>query len=190
MPTAPLIGIRPGLWQKGMRRHTEFITKRPLSWQRRHLSHDHACNSKMVEPPPNIREEYFSTSQLEEVYMVQPPRFESGTHLIGVCQLKNPLYGLQQAPRTWHLKKTQYIHQMGFKMSKSDNSLFFENDTRGKLFLIIYVDDLVIGGVHIEDIKHTKKLLSSRFEMTNMKELHYFLGIEVIRTPNGIVISQ
>ena len=54
-------------------------------------------------------------------------------------------------------------------------------------FIILYVDDLVIGGEHLGDIK---SLLSSKFEMANMKELHYFLGIEVIRTPANIMISQ
>ena len=43
---------------------------------------------------------------------------------------------------------------------------------------------------HLVDIEHIKKLLSSRFEMKDMKELHYFLGIEVIRTPDGIMLSQ
>ena len=75
-------------------------------------------------------------------------------------------------------------------MSKSDNSLFIWSDSRGQVLIIIYVDDLVIEGEHLADIEHIKKLLSSRFEMTDMKELHYFLGIEVIQTPDGIMLSQ
>ena len=100
------------------------------------------------------------------------------------------LYGLKQALRAWHSKITQYLLQIVFRMSKSDNSLFIRKDSRGKLFIIIYVDDLVIRREHIRDIEHTKKLLSNWFEMTDMKKLHYFLGIEVIRTPRGIMISQ
>ena len=52
------------------------------------------------------------------------------------------------------------------------------------------MDDLVIGSEHLVDINKVKFLLSDKFEMTDMKELHYFLGIEVIRTPAGIMISQ
>ena len=52
------------------------------------------------------------------------------------------------------------------------------------------MDDLVIGGEHLEDIEHIMKLLSNRFEMKDMKELHYFLGIEVIRTLDGIICSR
>ena len=47
----------------------------------------------------------------EEVYMIQPPGFESHKHLHAVCRLKKPLYGLKQAPRAWHSKITQYLHQ-------------------------------------------------------------------------------
>ena len=74
-------------------------------------------------------------------------------------------------------------------MSKSDNSLYIRSDY-SPIFIILNVDDLVIGGEHLVDINMVKSLLSSKFEMTDMKELHYFLGIEVIRTPTGIMISE
>ena len=75
-------------------------------------------------------------------------------------------------------------------MSKSNNFLFIQSDSRGHVFIIIYVDDLVIGGEHLVDIDHIKKLLSCLFEMKDMKELHYFLGIEVIQTSNDVMLSQ
>ena len=52
------------------------------------------------------------------------------------------------------------------------------------------MDDLVIGEEHLTYIENMKKLLSSRFEMKDMKELYYFPGIEVIRTPDSIILSQ
>ena len=54
----------------------------------------------------------------------------------------------------------------------------------------MYVDDLVIGGESLEDIKQVKTQLSGKFEMKDMDELHYFLGIEVIRTPDRILFTQ
>ena len=79
-----------------------------------------------------------------------------------------------------------------FHMSKSDNSLYIRSASASSIVIILYVDDLrlVIGGEHLIDINKVKSLLSDKFEMTDMKELHYFLGIEVIRTPAGIMISQ
>ena len=68
--------------------------------------------------------------------------------------------------------------------------MFIQSDSIGQVFIIIYVDDLVIGGEHLADIQHIKKLLSSRFEMKDMTKLRYFLGIELIRTPHDIMLSQ
>ena len=67
-------------------------------------------------------------------------------------------------------------------MSKYDNSVYIRSDSESLIVIILYVDNLVIGGEHLVDINKVKSLLSRKFEMTNMKELHYFLGIEVIRT--------
>ena len=116
----------------------------------------------------------------EGVYMVQPLGFESNIHLKAVCRLKKAIYSLKQAPWAWHSKITQYLHRVGFKMSKSNNCLYVRRDSGSLIVIILYVDDLVIGGEHLVDINKVKSLLSNKFEMTDMKELHYFLGIEVL----------
>ena len=54
-------------------------------------------------------------------------------------------------------------------MSKSDNSLFIRSDSESSIVIILYVDDLVIRGEHLVDINKVKVLLSSEFEMTDMK---------------------
>ena len=75
-------------------------------------------------------------------------------------------------------------------MSKPYNSLYIRSDSESLIVIIMYVDDLVIGGENLADINKVKSLLSGRFEMKDMHELHYFLGIEVIRTPVKILITQ
>ena len=75
-------------------------------------------------------------------------------------------------------------------MSKSDNSLYVRNESKSPIVIILYMDDMVVGGEHLVDINKVKSLLSNKFEMTDMKELHYFLGIEVIQNPTDIMISQ
>ena len=138
----------------------------------------------------DIKNAFLQGELEEEVYKVQPPGFESRTYLKVVCWLKKPLYGLKQAPRDWHSKITQYIHQIVFRMSKFDNCLYVRNDSGRLIVIILYVDDLVIGGESLLDINKIVSLLSRKFEMTDMKELHYFLGIEVIPIPTSIMISQ
>ena len=101
----------------------------------------------------------------EEVYMIQPPGFESCVHPNAVFRLKKPLYSLKQAPRAWHSKITQYLHQVGFRMSKSDTSLYIRSESDNPIIIIIYVDDLVIGGPDLAEITKVKSLLSGRFEI-------------------------
>ena len=67
---------------------------------------------------------------------------------------------------------------------------YIRHESDSPIVIILYVDDLVIRGKELTEINKVKSLLSSRFEMKELHELHYFLGIEVIRTPVGILISQ
>ena len=75
-------------------------------------------------------------------------------------------------------------------MSKSDNSLYIRRDSENPIVIILYVDDLVIKEENLVDINKVKSLLFGKFEMTDMKELHYFIGIDVIQTPYNIMTSQ
>ena len=75
-------------------------------------------------------------------------------------------------------------------MSKLDNSIYVRSESDNPIIIILYVDDLVIGGENLADINKVKSLMSRKFKMKDMQELHYFLGIEVIQTPVGILISQ
>ena len=72
-------------------------------------------------------------------------------------------------------------------MLQSDNSLYTRNNATCMLAILLYVGNLIIGGVDLAAIQKTKSLLSNRFEMKDLGELHYFLGIEVIHTLDGMV---
>ena len=100
-----------------------------------------------------------------------------------IRRLKKPLYVLKQAPRAWNSKITKFLHQICFRISKCDNSLFIWSNSSGRIFNIIYLNDLVIGGDHLTNINKVRMLLTGKFKMGGMNKLHCFLGIEVIRMP-------
>jgi hypothetical protein len=79
---------------------------------------------------------------------------------------------------------------MSFKTSKADSSLFIQKTRLEPISILIYVNDLVISGVDLDEINRVKRQLAASFEMKDLGDLHYFLGIEVIRTPEGILMSQ
>nr|GEZ79705.1 retrovirus-related Pol polyprotein from transposon TNT 1-94 [Tanacetum cinerariifolium] len=98
----------------------------------------------------------------EEVYVNQPDGFVDPYHPDKVYRLKKALYGLKQAPRAW-----------------------------GDILLVqIYVDDIIFGSTNPNLSKRFEKLMHSKFEMSMMGELKFFLGIQIHQSPRGIFINQ
>jgi len=126
----------------------------------------------------------------EEVYMEQPPSYVDQTHPNLVCRLKKALYGLKQAPRAWSNKIGQYLVTGGFQTSNVDFSLYVKKTDHGIVVIVIYVDDLIIIGDNDAYIFDLNKLLKQKFEMKDLGELCYFLGIDVIQSLKRIWLLQ
>ncbi|CAM8998803.1 unnamed protein product [Rhodiola kirilowii] len=126
----------------------------------------------------------------EEVYMKLPPGFHNDTGVEKVCKLKKSLYGLKQAPRCWFSKLATALKVYGFTQSKSDYSLFSLVRDGMQLYVLVYVDDLLVGGNDSGAIHRFKEYLSECFRMKDLGALKYFLGIEVARSFEGFYLSQ
>ncbi|MCH82808.1 retrovirus-related Pol polyprotein from transposon TNT 1-94, partial [Trifolium medium] len=110
----------------------------------------------------------------EEVYMQPPP----GLHLPHsnlVCKLQKSLYGLKQASRQWNTKLTTTLLSSGYVQSKSDYSLFTKQSDIGFTVVLVYVDDLVLGGTDMHEITQLKTLLNDKFSIKDLGILKYFL---------------
>ncbi|KAL4036651.1 hypothetical protein IC575_000215 [Cucumis melo] len=126
----------------------------------------------------------------EEVYMEQPPGYKSTNAKPMVCKLNKALYGLKQSPRAWFGRFCRAMQSYGFKQCDSDHTLFLKRNQEKLTALIIYVDDMIVTGNDTQEIATLEKKLSGEFEMKNLGGLKYFLGIEVMRSRQGIVLSQ
>lgn len=122
--------------------------------------------------------------------MVQPPGFIDGDHPDYVCHLKKALYGLKQAPRAWCLELRNFLLSVGFQNSVADTSLFILKKGKSFIYMLIYVDDILVTGNDTVLIKETLDTLASRFSVKEHEELSYFLGIEAKRTPSGLHLAQ
>jgi hypothetical protein len=132
----------------------------------------------------------FLHGDLQEVYMEQPPSYVDQTHPNLVCRFKLFLYGLKQALRAWSDNIGQYLVTSGFQTSNANFSLYVKKTNHGIVVIVIYVYDLIIIGDSDANIFDLKKLLKQKFEMKDLGELRYFLGIEVIQSPKGIWLLQ
>jgi histone deacetylase 1/2 len=122
--------------------------------------------------------------------MSQPPGFESCNKGL-VCKLHKALYGLKQAPRAWFEKLSTMLKTLGFKSSRCDPSLFIFSTPAATVYILVYVDDIIITGSSPPLIDRLISKLNTAFSLKDLGQLDYFLGIEVKHLPNGcLFLSQ
>lgn len=139
----------------------------------------------------DVKNAFLNGDLEEEVYMEIPPGFETSENANKVCKLKKSLYGLKQSPRAWFDRFTKVVRMFGYIQCQSDHTMFLKQSPSGKkAILIVYVDDIVLTGDHEEEIKRLKSLLAKEFEIKDLGNLKYFLGMEVARSKKGISVSQ
>jgi transposase InsO family protein len=126
----------------------------------------------------------------EEVYMKLPPGYAPSGSTGKVCRLRKALYGLRQAPRQWFAKLSSALKLFGFKQSTADYSLFCYTKGDVSLYVLVYVDDLLIAGSGHDAVIKLKAYLRECFHMKDLGVLKYFLGIEVARGPDGLFLNQ
>jgi histone deacetylase 1/2 len=138
----------------------------------------------------DINNAFLNGSLDEEVYMVQPQGFEASDSSL-VCKLNKALYGLKQAPRQWFDKLTNTLIQFGFQASKCDPSLFIYTRDKQVVYILVYVDDIIITGSSTRLVQSLVDKLDSVFSLKQLGDLDYFLGIEVKHlSDNSLLLSQ
>nr|GEW04287.1 putative ribonuclease H-like domain-containing protein [Tanacetum cinerariifolium] len=126
----------------------------------------------------------------EEVYVCQPPGFEDPDHPDKVYKVVKALYGLHQAPRAWYETLANYLLENSFQRGKIDQTLFIKKQKGDILLVQIYVDDVIFGATNKDLCKLFEKLMKDKFQMSSMRELTFFLGLQVKQKKDGIFISQ
>jgi Reverse transcriptase (RNA-dependent DNA polymerase) len=133
----------------------------------------------------------FLNGELEdEIFMQQPQGYHEGGKG-KVCRLRRAIYGLKQAPRAWYLKLQEVLHEQGFKVSSADPGLYILECDGRKVYLLVYVDDILVAGKK-GDIETVKAKIQGEFKVRDMGEAKYFLGmhIERCREDHAIKLSQ
>ncbi|XP_041016134.1 uncharacterized mitochondrial protein AtMg00810-like [Juglans microcarpa x Juglans regia] len=130
----------------------------------------------------------------EEIYMDIPPGYNIHKEQIEgeklVCKLNKSLYGLKQTSRQWFSKFSNSLTSIGFQQSKSDYSLFTKVSQKGFTTLLVYVDDIIVGGDSQDEIDSLQTYLHSKFKLKDLGPLKYFLGLEVAKSSSGINFCQ
>jgi len=125
----------------------------------------------------------------EEIYM----KFPLGVHSSipnAVCGLTKSLYGLKQASRQWYAKLSEFLFKRGYKYSENDYSLFCKRSGDSVVYLAVYVDDILLTGNDETEVLFLKAYLDEAFKIKDLGHVHYFLGLEIPHTAQGLILTQ
>ena len=141
----------------------------------------------------DVRTAFLNGELEEDIYMEQPEGFVApGSEAQLVYKLHRSLYGLKQAGRAWYKKIDSALSELGLKRTHSDNCVYVLHEASTIVYILLYVDDLLLISNDIGRLKSIKAELSKRFDMKDLGEAQFMLGIQIHRDrPNRrISLSQ
>nr|GEW05456.1 retrovirus-related Pol polyprotein from transposon TNT 1-94 [Tanacetum cinerariifolium] len=138
----------------------------------------------------DVKTAFLHGSLKEDVYLCQLEGFIDVDYPSHAYKLKKALYGLKQAPRSWYDELSTFLLQNEFSKGTIDPTLFTRRFDDDILVVQVYVDDIIFGSTDPRYATLFSDLMKSRFEMSMMGEMMFFLGLQVNQSPSGIFINQ
>ncbi|KAJ9556254.1 hypothetical protein OSB04_010868 [Centaurea solstitialis] len=129
----------------------------------------------------DVKTAFLNGKLTEDVYMEQPEGFEDPKNPNKVCKLLKSIYGLKQASRSWNLHFDERIKEFGFAKSEFEPCVYTKFSGSIVTFLVLYVDDILLIGNDVPTLQSVKRWLSRCFQMKDLGEAAYILGIKIYR---------
>jgi hypothetical protein len=137
----------------------------------------------------DVKTAFLNEDLLENVCMAQPKGFTIKRKEHMGCHLRKFIYELKQVSRQWYLKFDETIRSFGFKENEDDNCIYAKFRNGKFIFLILYVNDILLASSNVGLLLETKRFLSSYFDMKDLGEASFVLGIEIHRDKRKEVLK-
>ncbi|KAJ9561345.1 hypothetical protein OSB04_006505 [Centaurea solstitialis] len=137
----------------------------------------------------DVKTAFLNGKLTEDVYMEQPEGFEDPKNPNKVCKLLKSIYGLKQASRSWNLHFDERIKEFGFAKSEFESCVYTKFSGSIVTFLVLYVDDILLIGNDVPTLQSVKSWLSRCFQMKDLGEAAYILGIKIYRNRSKRLIG-
>ncbi|GJR13955.1 retrovirus-related pol polyprotein from transposon TNT 1-94 [Tanacetum coccineum] len=149
-----------------------------------------AASKNMTVYQMDVKTAFLNGELKEEVYVSQPEGFVDPDRPHHVYRLKKSLYGLKQAPQAWYDTLSKFLLAQGFSKGVVDPTLFIRKTGKHTLHVQIYVDDIIFASTDPKDCDHFSNEMSSKFQISMMGQISFFLGLQISQNPRGIFINQ
>jgi hypothetical protein len=150
------------------------------------LAVSHSCPIHQLD----VKNTFLHSTLSEIVYCSQPTWFVDPTQPDWVYRLNKSLYGLKQEPRGWYIWFITYLLTLGFVEAKSDTFLCVFYRDADTVYLLLYVDHIVLTTSSIMFLQHTISDLKREFDMKDLSPFHHFLGVFVQHKADGLFLTQ
>jgi len=128
----------------------------------------------------NVKTAFLHGDLEEEIYITQPLGFRTAEKEKLVFKLQKPFYGLKQSPRLWYKRFDKFMIGFAYTRSLYDTCVYFRKVPSGEcIYLLLYVDDMLIGSTNRSSIDKLKARLSLAFEIMDLGEGKRILGMEI-----------
>ncbi|GJU22545.1 retrovirus-related pol polyprotein from transposon TNT 1-94 [Tanacetum coccineum] len=148
-----------------------------------------AAHMNMVVYKMDVKTAFLNGNLREEVYVRQPDSFMDLDNPNHVYKLKKSLYGLKQAPRAWYDMLSSFLISQDFSKGSVDPTLFIRKEGKELLLVQVYVDDSIFAASTPELCDLFAKIMCSKFMMSMMGKISFFLGLQIFQNPRGISIN-
>ncbi|GJT07911.1 retrovirus-related pol polyprotein from transposon TNT 1-94 [Tanacetum coccineum] len=149
-----------------------------------------AAHMNMVIYQMDVKTAFLNGNLREEVYVSQPDGFVDPDKPNHVYKLKKALYGLKQAPRAWYDMLSSFLISNDFSKGSVDPTMFIRREGNELILVQIYVDDIIFAASTPELCDLFAKIMCSKFKMSMMGKISFFLGLQISQSPRGIFINQ
>nr|GEU50787.1 retrovirus-related Pol polyprotein from transposon TNT 1-94 [Tanacetum cinerariifolium] len=155
-----------------------------------HIFIANAASKNMTIYQMDVKTAFLNGELKEEVYASQPKGFVDPDHPTHVYRLKKDLYRLKQAPRAWYDTLSIFLLDKKFSKGAVDPTLFTRKIGKHIILVQIYVDDIIFASTDPKACDIFSNEMSSKFQMSMIGQMIFFLGLQVSQSPEGIFINQ
>ncbi|GKD96184.1 retrovirus-related pol polyprotein from transposon TNT 1-94 [Tanacetum coccineum] len=148
------------------------------------------AHMNMVVYQMDVKTAFLNGNLREEVYVSQPDGFVDLDNPNHVYKLKKALYGLKQASRAWYDMLSSFLISQDFSKGSVDPTMFIRKKGKELLLVQVYVDDIIFAASAPELCDLFAKIMCSKFKMSMMGKILFFLGLQIFQNPKGIFINQ